>query len=124
MVERLILTLKYLLSCLLLVPDGRKAMQRELDTITDWYNTARPHTWLGGARRTKPTMATTPPTASLVVSLRRLAARVALRPALDAHKRQARGSLGTQGKLLQTPKIPPRGDARAGVRQRGQRFAH
>ncbi len=47
-VERLILTLKYLLSCLLLVPYGRKAMQRELDTITDWYNTARPHTWLGG----------------------------------------------------------------------------
>ena len=34
-VEPLILTLKYLLSCLLLVPYGRKAMQRELDTITD-----------------------------------------------------------------------------------------
>jgi putative transposase len=47
-VERFILTLKDLLGCLLLVPYGRDALQRELDVIIDWYNTARPHSWLGG----------------------------------------------------------------------------
>jgi hypothetical protein len=47
-VERYILTMKTLLSCLLLVPYRREAFQRELVAITDWYNTYRPHTWLGG----------------------------------------------------------------------------
>jgi transposase InsO family protein len=47
-VERFILTLKCLLSYLLLVPYGRKAMQRELDLIIDWYNGNRAHTFLKG----------------------------------------------------------------------------
>jgi hypothetical protein len=47
-VERFILTLKTLLSCLLLVPYRRDAFQRELDAIAEWYNQSRPHTWLGG----------------------------------------------------------------------------
>ena len=47
-VERFILTLKCLLSCLLLVPYRREAFQRELDAIKVWYNANRPHTWLGG----------------------------------------------------------------------------
>jgi transposase InsO family protein len=47
-VERFILTLKQVLSCLLLVPYRRDAFQRELDAITAWYNGSRPHTWLDG----------------------------------------------------------------------------
>ncbi len=40
-VERFILTLKCLLSCLLLVPYRREAFQRECDAIVDWYNACR-----------------------------------------------------------------------------------
>jgi len=47
-VERFILTIKYLLSCLLLVPYRRDAFQRELTAIADWYNQHRAHTTLGG----------------------------------------------------------------------------
>ena len=47
-VERFILTMKTLLGGLLLVPYRRAAFQRELDSMADWYNTCRPHTWLGG----------------------------------------------------------------------------
>jgi transposase InsO family protein len=47
-VERFILTLKGLLSCLLLVPYRREAFLREVEAIRDWYNQHRPHTWLGG----------------------------------------------------------------------------
>ena len=47
-VERVILTLKCLLSHLLLVPFRREAFLRELTTITEWYNQSRPHTWLAG----------------------------------------------------------------------------
>ena len=48
MVERFILTIKSLLSCLSLVPYHRETFQRELVAIADWYNAFRPHTWLGG----------------------------------------------------------------------------
>ena len=47
-VERFILTLKTLLSCLLLVPYRRDSFHRELDAIVEWYNQHRPHEWLGG----------------------------------------------------------------------------
>ena len=47
-VERVILTIKCLLSCLPLVPYRREAFLRELTNVTEWYNTFRPHTWLGG----------------------------------------------------------------------------
>ena len=47
-VERFILTMKCLLSCLPLVPYRREGFQHELAAIADWYNTCRPHTWLGG----------------------------------------------------------------------------
>jgi hypothetical protein len=47
-VERFILTLKCLLSGLLLVPYRRDAFQRELDATAHWYNRHRPHTWLRG----------------------------------------------------------------------------
>ena len=47
-VERLILTLKTLLRCLLLTPYRRTAFLRELFTAVQWYNAYRPHTWLGG----------------------------------------------------------------------------
>jgi len=47
-VERFILTLKRLLSCLLLVRYRRQSFQRELDAIVEWYNIHRAHTWLGG----------------------------------------------------------------------------
>jgi hypothetical protein len=47
-VERLILTLKSLFSCLLLVPYRRARFQQELDATIQWYNQFRPHTWLGG----------------------------------------------------------------------------
>ena len=47
-VERFILTLKCLLSCLIFVPYRRDAFQRELDATVTWYNGHRPHTWLGG----------------------------------------------------------------------------
>jgi len=46
-VERVILTIKGLLSCLLLVPYRREAFLRELTEIVAWYNGSRPHTWLG-----------------------------------------------------------------------------
>ena len=49
-VERVILTIKSLLSCLLLVPYRREAFLRELTQVTEWYNAERPHSWLG--RRT------------------------------------------------------------------------
>jgi hypothetical protein len=47
-VERFILTLKGVLSCLFPLPFRRRSFQRELDQIVDWYNAHRPHTWLGG----------------------------------------------------------------------------
>ena len=47
-VERVILTIKGLLSRLLLVPYRREAFLRELTGIVAWYNESRPHTWLGG----------------------------------------------------------------------------
>ncbi len=47
-VERFILTLKTLLRCMFLMPYLREAMQRELNLATGWYNSHRPHTWLGG----------------------------------------------------------------------------
>jgi len=47
-VERVILTIKCLLSRLPLVPYRREAFQRELTDIVDWHNEHRPHTWLGG----------------------------------------------------------------------------
>jgi hypothetical protein len=47
-VERAILTIKCLLSRLLLVPDRRDAFLRELTRTVDWYNQFRPQTWLGG----------------------------------------------------------------------------
>jgi hypothetical protein len=47
-VERFILTMKCLLSCLLLAPYRRGNFQRELGAIVEWYNRHRPHTRLGG----------------------------------------------------------------------------
>jgi transposase InsO family protein len=47
-VERVILTIKCLLSCLPLVPYRREAFRRELRSTVEWYNAFRPHTWLGG----------------------------------------------------------------------------
>ena len=47
-VERVILTIKCLLSCLPFVPYRREAFLRELTEIVAWYNGPRPHTWLGG----------------------------------------------------------------------------
>ena len=47
-VERLILTMKTLLACLLLVPYRRERFRRELAAIVEWYNEYRPHSWLGG----------------------------------------------------------------------------
>lgn len=47
-VERLILTMKCVLSCLLLVPYRRKAFLREIHAIVQWYNESRPHSWLSG----------------------------------------------------------------------------
>ena len=47
-VERVILTLKTLLSRLLLVPYRHDAFLRELNLTVAWYNQSRPHTWLGG----------------------------------------------------------------------------
>ena len=47
-VERFILTLKCILSCMLLVPYRREALQRELDMILGWYNAHRPHMTLKG----------------------------------------------------------------------------
>jgi hypothetical protein len=46
-VERLILTLKTLLACLLRGL-ARKTFQQRLDEFVEWYNEYRPHTWLGG----------------------------------------------------------------------------
>ncbi|MBN2578264.1 MAG: hypothetical protein JXB10_04665 [Pirellulales bacterium] len=46
--ERLILTIKLLLSGLLLVPIRRQKFQRELSLIADWYNAHRPNSALGG----------------------------------------------------------------------------
>jgi transposase InsO family protein len=47
-VERVILTIKSLLGCLPLVPYRREAFLKELTATVEWYNQARPHTWLGG----------------------------------------------------------------------------
>jgi len=47
-VERVILTIKCLLSCLPIVPYRREAFLRELTATAAWYNQCRPHTWLGG----------------------------------------------------------------------------
>jgi hypothetical protein len=47
-VERVILTIKCLLCCLPLVPYRREAFLKELLATVEWYNQARPHTWLGG----------------------------------------------------------------------------
>ena len=47
-VERVILTIKCLLSHLPLVPYQREAFLRELTEIVAWYNESRPHMWLGG----------------------------------------------------------------------------
>jgi hypothetical protein len=47
-VERVILTIKCLLSGLLLVSYRRAAFLRELTYAADWYNECRPHTWLDG----------------------------------------------------------------------------
>ncbi len=47
-VERFILTLKTLLSCLVLVPYRHEKFQQEITAIAYWYNSCRPHTWLGG----------------------------------------------------------------------------
>jgi len=47
-VERIILTMKTLLGCLLLVPYSRESFHRELNAIIEWYNRHRPHEWLGG----------------------------------------------------------------------------
>ena len=47
-VERAILTIKCLLSCLLFVPYRREAFLRELTRIAEWHNEHRPHTWLDG----------------------------------------------------------------------------
>ncbi len=47
-VERFILTMKCLLAGLLPVPYRRESFRRELDAIAEWYNSSRPHTWLGG----------------------------------------------------------------------------
>lgn len=47
-VERVILTIKCLLACLLLVSYRREAFLRDLTDIVTWYNESRPHTWLGG----------------------------------------------------------------------------
>jgi transposase InsO family protein len=47
-VERVILTIKTLLSRLLLVPYRHDAFLRELNSTVEWYNNHCPHTWLGG----------------------------------------------------------------------------
>ncbi len=47
-VERFILTLKCLLGGLLLVSYRRESFRRELDSIAEWYNEARPHSTLRG----------------------------------------------------------------------------
>jgi transposase InsO family protein len=47
-VERFILTMKSLLSSLLLIPYRQESLQRELDAILEWYNVHRAHAWLGG----------------------------------------------------------------------------
>ena len=47
-VERVILTMKCLLSCLPFVPYRREAFLRELTAIVEWYNSHRAHTWLAG----------------------------------------------------------------------------
>ena len=47
-VERVILTIKCLLSGLPLVPYRRETFLKELTAIVEWYNGSRPHTWLGG----------------------------------------------------------------------------
>ena len=48
MVERVILTIKCLLRFLPFVPYRREAFLKELTATVEWYNQARPHTWLGG----------------------------------------------------------------------------
>jgi len=46
--ERLILTLKQGIACLLLVPLRRERFGLELDRLATWYNEHRPHMSLGG----------------------------------------------------------------------------
>ena len=45
-VERCILTIKDLVSGLLLVPYRREAFFREVNHVVQWYSRSRPHTWL------------------------------------------------------------------------------
>jgi transposase InsO family protein len=47
-VERLILTAKTILCRLPLLPYRRKTFRLELKVIVDWYNSHRPHSYLGG----------------------------------------------------------------------------
>ena len=47
-VERVILTIKCLLSGLPYVPYRREAFLKELTASVEWCNQSRPHTWLGG----------------------------------------------------------------------------
>ena len=47
-VERVILTVKRLLSCLPYVSYRREAFLKVLLATVEWYNDSRPHTWLGG----------------------------------------------------------------------------
>jgi transposase InsO family protein len=47
-VERVILTIKCLLSCLPCLPYRRDVFLKELLATVEWYNQCRPHTWLGG----------------------------------------------------------------------------
>jgi transposase InsO family protein len=46
--ERVVLTIKGLLSHVASIPYHREAFLRELTQIVAWYNESRPHTWLGG----------------------------------------------------------------------------
>ena len=47
-VERSILTMKCLLALMPFISYRREAFLRELTEIVAWYNSSRPHTWLGG----------------------------------------------------------------------------
>ncbi len=48
MVERVILTLKQLLACLLIVPLSQGRFRHEVALLVQWYNEHRPHTTLRG----------------------------------------------------------------------------
>ena len=47
-VERFILTMKCILSCLPLVAYRQEAFLRDLTATVEWYNDSRPHSWLRG----------------------------------------------------------------------------